>query len=125
MDAMLRVQILRAACCVAGSDGIANEQERRIVETLAAEVGVGEASLAAMIQRAETEDDYVNDHFRVLKSDPKETMGALFAVALADDLLTDTELNVLQRLSERLDVPAEQYEQWLGQARATVENPES
>lgn len=118
MEGMVKVQVLRAACCVAGSDGNADPTERKILEMLAAEVGVGEASLDAMLQRAETEPNYVEDQFRVLKSDPKESMRLLFSVALSDGVLQDSELNVLQRLAAKLNVTDEVYQNWLVEARA-------
>ena len=124
MEGMVKVQVLRAACCVAGADGLTDPAERKIVEMLAAEVGVGAASLEAMLQRAETEADYVKDQFRVLKANPKETMGTLFSVAVADKSLDDQELVTLQKLAAKLDVSDEQYGQWLVQAREFAANQE-
>ena len=121
MDAMIKVQVLRAACCVAGAAGRTEPAERRIVDVLAKEVGVGEASIEAMIQRAETEENYVNDQFRVLKADPKETMVLLFTVALADGSLEENEIAVLRRLSERLDVTPEDFEKFLSEAKTIEE----
>ena len=124
MEGMVKVQVLRAACCVVGADGLTDPAERKIVEMLAAEVGVGAASLEAMLQRAETEADYVKDQFRVLKANPKETMGTLFSVAVADKSLDDQELVTLQKLAAKLDVSDEQYGQWLVQAREFAANQE-
>ena len=121
MDGMVKVQVLRAACCVAGVDGLADPVEQKIIDTLAAEVGVGAASLEAMLQRATTEPDYVEDQFRVLKADPKETMGLLFSVAIADKKIEEHELTVLKKLAKKLDVSDEQYEFWLAEARAFLE----
>ena len=124
MEGMVKVQVLRAACCVVGADGLTDPAERKIVEMLAAEVGVGATSLEAMLQRAETEADYVKDQFRVLKANPKETMGTLFSVAVADKSLDDQELVTLQKLAAKLDVSDEQYGQWLVQAREFAANQE-
>lgn len=118
MQGMVKVQVLRAACCVAGSDGTADPSERRIVEMLAREIGVGEASLGAMLERARTEENYVEDQFRVLKADAKQTMQLLFSVALADGELADDEVDVLRNLSTKLNVTTEQFDNWYAEATA-------
>lgn len=121
MEAMTKVEVLRAACCVSGVDGKAGEEERPILDMLAREVGVGEASLSTMINRAETEPDYCEAQFRVLKADPPETMKLLFSVALADRKLTEKEIEVLRNLSQKLDVPTERFDAMLAQASSIVE----
>lgn len=118
MEAMRKVEVLRAACCVSGADGAASDAERKILEMLANEVGVGQASLEAMIQRAETEPDYFESQFRVLKSDPQETVQLLFSVALADHELTTAEVEILYRLSQRLGLNESQFKHIRGQAVA-------
>lgn len=117
MEAMTKVEVLRAACCVSGVDGEAGDAERPILNMLAREVGVGEASLNAMIDRAETEPDYCEAQFRVLKADPPETMKLLFSVALADRKLTEKEIDVLRNLSQKLELPAERFDALLAKAR--------
>jgi uncharacterized tellurite resistance protein B-like protein len=115
MEAMRKVEILRAACCVAAADGETDEGELRILQQLAAEVGVGEASLTAMIDRAESDPNFYTEQFRVLKADPDETLKLLLGVAIADRRLGRDECQVLQRLAERLNVPAEKFNRWLTQ----------
>ena len=121
MEAMTKVEVLRAACCVSGVDGKAGEDERPILDMLANEVGVGEASLIAMILRAETEPDYCEAQFRVLKADPPETMKLLFSVALADRKLTEKEIDVLRNLSQKLELPTERFDTMLEQATKIAE----
>lgn len=118
MEAMRKVDVLRAACCVSGVDGNAHAVERRILEMLAKEVGVGSASLDAMIHRAETEEDYYESQFRVLKSDPSETMKLLFSVALVDRELSTSELDVLSRLAQRLKLTQEEFNRMRAQAES-------
>jgi len=57
-DAMRQVELLRAACCVAGVDGHASDAEQLILQRLADEAGVGAASLSAMIELAETDEQF-------------------------------------------------------------------
>ena len=117
MEGMKKVEVLRAACCVAGIDGEAAEAELRILQMLADQVGVGEASLTAMIERAQRDPEFYKEQFRVLKAEPKETMRLLFGVALADGQLKDNELSVLQKLANRLEISQESFDHWLAQAR--------
>ena len=119
-DAMKQVEVLRAACCVAGIDGDAGKEEMRLIQKLAGKAGVGSASLLAMIECAETDQKFYQDQFRVLKADPKQTMQILFKVAVVDGELTKEEAVVLKRLSLRLDVPPEHFDGWLRQAVSYV-----
>ena len=117
-DAIRQVDLLRAACCVAGADGAVSAAERRLLQRLADRAGVGTASMEAMIERAETDPNFHEEQFRVLKYDPKETMQLLFRVAVIDDELGKQEAGVLQRLAKRLEVSTEQFSLWLKQAVA-------
>ena len=119
-DEMLPIQrldILRAACCVAGIDGDANEAQSAVLERLAREVGVGKASLDAMIERAETDNKFHEEQFKVLEFEPKTTMSILLEVALADGQLTDSEADVLRILAGRLKIDSAMFEQLLNQVR--------
>lgn len=124
-DAMRQVEMLRAACCVAGVDGHASAAEQKILKRLAKEAGVGAASLSAMIELAETDKQYYAKQFRVLEADPKETMQLLFRMSLADGSLRKDEAQVLKRLSRRLEVPSAQFDTWLGQAIAFLKQKDA
>lgn len=116
MDGMRKVEVLRAACCVAGTDGETTQAERAILDRLADDVGVGEVSLQAMVERAETDESFEKEQFRVLKADPRLTMQTLFGVAVADAKLHGEELRVLKRLARQLGVSGEQFKQWYEEA---------
>ena len=115
VEGMRRVEILRAACCVAGIDQAIDEKEREVLLRLAQEAGVGSASLDAMIDRAMTHTDFYEEQFRVVQANPKETMQLLFRLAIIDQVLGKTETAVLARLAERLDVSSERFDRWLKQ----------
>ena len=119
MDAMVKVQVLRAACCVAGADGLTEPAERAIVEKLAKEVGVGDASIQAMLERATTEPDYVKDQFRVLKAEPENTMRLLISVAASDQQLEDAELAVLRQLGDQLGMESTKLDQLIEEAQGS------
>lgn len=104
MNPMFKVELLRAACCVAGIDGEIDEAEFAVLKKLADDVGVGDASLSAMMNRAKSDPDFYQEQFRVLKADPKESMAVLLQVALADRNVVDGEKVVLAKLGERLGV---------------------
>ena len=91
--------------------------KKKNTDLLMARIGE-EASVDAMLERASTEEHYVEDQFRVLKADPKETMKLLFAVALADKQLEENEVAVLRRLAERLDVLEADFNKLLAEAQA-------
>ncbi len=113
MEAMRKVEVLRAACCVAGVDGDTSDAEKRILMVLAEEVGVGEASLTAMIERANSDQAFYKEMFRVLKGDPGETMRLLFSIAVADNRFRSSEREVLRRLGRRLGIEQEAFDKWL------------
>ena len=119
-QAMQKVEVLRAACCVAGADGKTTDAERRVLDKLAADVGVGFASLTAMIEQAETDQTFYKEQFRVLKSDPKQTMQLLFGVAVVDGELRRDEAAVLKRLADQLDVNGATFDKWLDEAVSYV-----
>ena len=111
MTPMQKVDVLRAACCVAGIDGPPKDSERLVIDKLAAEVGVGQASLEAMIDRGATDPNFHEEQFRVLKSDPQKSMAALLEVAMADGNISDDEKTVLRALAGRLEVAPDVFEQ--------------
>ena len=111
MTPMQKVDVLRAACCVAGCDGDITDTERNLIQKLAGDVGVGRASVEAMIDRGLRDPEFHQEQFRVLKSDPKVAMAALLEVAMADGSIGDGETRVLKSLSEKLEVAPEVFEQ--------------
>lgn len=114
MTPMQRVDVLRAACCVAGIDGAPTESERKVIDKLAADVGVGRASLEAMIARGATDPTFHEEQFRVLKADPQQSIAALLEVAMADGKLTDNETLVLKALSVKLGIPDDTFAKLIG-----------
>ena len=121
MTPMQKVDVLRAACCVAGIDGTPNPTERKVIDKLAADVGVGQASLEAMIQRGATDPNFHEEQFRVLKSDPQQSIAALLEVAMADGKITENETAVLRALAGKLSIPDETFEQLMGSVHKMLE----
>jgi uncharacterized tellurite resistance protein B-like protein len=117
MSSMVKVEILRAACCVAGANGQASDAEQQMLGRLAKECGVGRASLEAMISRACTDQNFCNEQFRVLKADPKEAVAILLEVAMADGTIEETEASILKVLAGKLEVAEAVFDQLLVKAR--------
>ncbi len=119
MTPMQRLDLLKAACCVAGVDG-KGPPEEKIVDRLAREIGVGDASLNAMMSRAERDPDFCKDQFRILKEEPAECMGLLLQVALADGVLSDEEILVLEKLSSQLGIAPNVFDNLILEAKKIV-----
>jgi len=115
LEGMQKVEVLRAACCVGGADGKTSEVEAEVLQKLAVEAGVGAASLAAMVERAETNKTFYKEQFRVLKADPQQTMQLLFRLAIKDGKLRKSEAITLKRLAARLGVTRRRFDHWLKQ----------
>ena len=115
-----RIDLLRAACCVANADGNASESEMALVGKLIKEVGVGRASVQAMMERAKIDPAFCEDQFKILKSDPSDAMLFLLQVAMADGKLTEGEVRVLQTLANNLEVPADVFDKLISQVKDTL-----
>jgi len=118
---MADVDMLRAACCIAGLDKEIHDKEHVMLKKLAKEVGVGEVSLNAMIDRAANDSDFYQEQFRILKAEPEKTMRRLFAVAVSDGQVTMEERVILRFFADRLKVDEAQFEKFLAQAEAQLE----
>ena len=120
MTAMRDVEVLRAACCIAGADGEMESGEVQYLEQLAQKTGVGKASLDAMMELAVKDESFRQQQFRVLKADPVESMQLLFSVALADGEVTTDEGELLRLFAARLEIPREDLQKIIDQARAQL-----
>lgn len=113
---MQQVEVLRAACCVAGLDRNVDEHERAVLERLARKIGVGGSSLTAMIKRAETDQGFFQEQFRFLKADPDFAMNVLFEVAIADGKLDMEQRVVLHHFAQVLGMSDEHFDELLNAA---------
>ena len=113
---MDQVETLRAACCIAGLDEHIAASERSVLDELARRVGVGKASLDAMIGRAKRDGDFYEQQFRIIKTDAEATMQKLLSVAMADQQLTVDERVVLAHFAEKLGMEAKRFDALLAAA---------
>ena len=126
MRPMEQVEVLQAACCVAGTDGTISDQERELISKLGGDCGVGKASLQAMIERAKSDCSFCDEQFQILKTDPQETMAILLELAIVDGVIDDSEHAILQSFASRLNVPEQTFGELLGKVRSLPNaDPES
>ena len=121
MPVINEVEILRAACCMAGLDGVVVEEEMALLRQLAQKAGVGRVSLQAMIDRAKTDHDFYQEQFRFVTADPASTMATIFGVAVADGELSSDQRVVLQVFSQRLGLSQEKFDKLLAAAEKYLE----
>lgn len=116
-----KVEVLRAACCVAGLDGTISEKEMPLLQALATDAGVGAASFKAMRDRATSDRNYYEQQFRFLRGDPVDSMKTMLRVAVADGALHPNERVVLDVFAKKLGLSDEKYQQLLAAAEQIVE----
>jgi len=107
------VEILRAACCIAGLDGQVCESEERLLRELKERAGVGEASYQAMLERARTDDGYHEDVLGTLRAEPDAVVRLLVEVAKADGEISLNERAIIRHLAERIGIGADMIESLL------------
>lgn len=117
---MSDLEVLRAACCVAGADGKIDEHERRVIERLAETAGVGKASLKAMIDMAETDPEFHKNQLGILRTDPGRALRRLYVTAAANGDVTDQERDLLHHFGQRLDMSEQQVREELEHARTEL-----
>jgi len=117
---MKSVEVLRAACCVAGLDKQITDRERAYLLQIAAHAGVGQVSLNAMIDRAVRDPAFFQEQFRIIRADSEQTMRVLFGVACADHELTMDERIVLHHFAQVLGMDDKRFNELLVAAERNV-----
>ncbi|MEX2672609.1 MAG: TerB family tellurite resistance protein [Phycisphaeraceae bacterium] len=116
------VELVRAACCIAGLDRDVSDAERPLLKKLANAAGVGKVSLEAMIERARTDQDFYREQFDILKPEPDRAIRSLVQVAMADGEISQSERIILRHFAEQLGVDQEAFERLLSKAEQHLEN---
>lgn len=118
---MSEVEVLRAACCIAGLDKEIHDKELRLLRRIARQVGVGEVSLNAMIRRAREDQNFYQEQFQYLHADPQQAMTTLFGLAVADSQLTLEERVILRHFAERLKLSEAEFDKLLAAAETYLD----
>lgn len=108
-----RIELIQAACCVAASDGEISSSERRFLQRLAIGAGIDADALAVMIERAETDESFLDDQFRIAGIDPRKTMDVLFKLAIVDGKLRKPEAVTLRKLAGQMGITPDRFQKWL------------
>lgn len=114
------VQILRAACCIAGIDAKVCDKEHPLLKKLAAKAGVGSMSLEAMIHMAETNSTFYEEQLNYASTDPEKTIRTLFIIAAADGRFTSDERIILHHLAQKVGMSDEDYDALITRERAKL-----
>lgn len=119
---MKDLEILKAACCVAGLDGRIDDRERQTLRVLADRAGVGHASFEAMLEMAVEDEDYFTRQLDVLRDDVDRTIKTLFRIAVVDGELGENERIVIQYFADKLGMTRERIDQIVAAAEREVRN---
>ena len=107
------LEVVKAACCIAGLDGEISDREGPVLRKLADRAGIGQASLDAMIDRAKHDRNYYEHQLKFLSGDPDGVIKTLFQVAIADRELHTSERVILRYLADKVGITPERFEQIL------------
>jgi len=122
MTHMTKVEVLRAACCLAAIDGEIDQKEQALIEQLADKAGVGKASLEAIVNRAKSDDCFFQEQLEVLMGQPQQTMMVMFNVAMADGAITSEARIVLHHFAQKLKIDDSAFDSLLSSAEQHLEN---
>ncbi len=117
VKSMNDLEVLKAACCIAGLDEDVGFKERKVLQSLAERAGVDQAAFDAMMEMAVEDDDYFEGQLNLLQSNVDDAIKSLFRVAVTDGKLGSNERVILQHFSENLGMTDERFEQILTLAK--------
>ena len=117
VKSMNDLEVLKAACCIAGLDEDVGFKERKVLQSLAERAGVDQAAFDAMMEMAVEDDDYFEGQLNLLQSNVDDAIKSLFRVAVTDGKLGSNERGILHHFAENLGMTGERFEQILTVAK--------
>ena len=122
MGTMEDLELLKAALVVAVADGEIRRSEMGVVQGLAERIGVGRASLEAMIEAAE-QDDSIADNILIRSKERAHTaFELLVAQARIDSEISNEERSVLVRVASSLGITGNEFEAIYGAGIKRADN---
>ncbi|MHC5114800.1 MAG: TerB family tellurite resistance protein [Planctomycetota bacterium] len=115
-----QLEILRAACCVAGLDQTIDDRERQLAQVLAKRAGVGAVSLRAMLDQAREEPERFDEYLQFLRANKDDAMKTLFQVAVVDGQLRPEERVVLDFFAQRIGIEPSRFDALLRAAEREI-----
>ncbi|MHC4415588.1 MAG: hypothetical protein ACYS0G_09920 [Planctomycetota bacterium] len=97
-------ELLKAVVAVAVADGVVRRSEMGVVKGLAGRVGVGETSLAAMIEAAEQDESFADDIIIRSKGKARSAIKLLVGQARIDGEISREEREVIVRVAASLGI---------------------
>ena len=114
-------ELFQAVLAVAGADGTITRAERGLLEALAERVGVGRASLKAMIERATREPGFKANRSVHRVNDPPKAMELLVGAARIDGEISEEERQLLVHVAAVWDIPNEEFIETFKRGLATAD----
>ena len=106
-----QVELLKALIGLAAADGKIASSERGLLVRFAAKVGIGSASLEAMIERALADPSVRDDLFHRTMSNPQLALEMLVATARLDGNISDSERELLIHVRGLLNISMDDFAQ--------------
>lgn len=103
------VEMLRAVVVMALADGKITAGEKGLLKSLASRVGIGQASLDAVIDRAKNDPSARDDLFHRGIDNAETALELLVGAARLDGEISDEERELLVHLMDRLKVPTDRF----------------
>lgn len=104
-----QLELLKAALAVAVADGELRRSEKGVLQGLAVRVGVGQASLKAMIEAAEQDPAFADNILIRSKKDARAALELLVAQARIDGEISEEERDVIVRIAARLGLMGDEF----------------
>jgi len=104
-----KLELLKAALAVALADGQLRRSELGVVMGLAARVGLGQASLEAMMNAAKQDPHFADGVLMNSGDSARTAFELLVAEARIDGEISDEEREVLTRLAGRLQISEDEF----------------
>ncbi len=111
MATMEDLELLKAALAVAVADGKVTRSEMGVIKGLALRVGVGQASLDAMMDSAQDDDSVADSLLIGSKEKARKAFELLVAQARIDGDISGEERDVLVRIAGSLKIAGEAFDQ--------------
>jgi len=104
------LELLKAALAVAVADGEIRRSEMGVVEGLAMRLGVGRASLEAMLEAAQKDDSTADNILIRSKERARRALELLVAQARIDGEISAEERNVIVRIATSLNLTGGEFQ---------------
>lgn len=104
------LELLKAALAVAVADGEIRRSEMGVVEGLAMRLGVGRASLEAMLEAAQKDDSTADNILIRSKERARRALELLVAQARIDGEISAEERGVIVRIATSLNLTGDEFQ---------------